>query len=74
MKSLLEGKKGRFEKIVGLSYDNKKIKQRLLELGFTPRQNIRLVRRSLLGETVLVEIRGYTLSLRKEIAKGILVD
>ena len=45
-----------------------KIKRRLLELGFTKGQKIKLLRKSLLGKAYLIEIRGYTLTLKKQIA------
>lgn len=51
-----------------------KIKRRLLELGFTSGQNIKLARKSLFGETFLVEIRGYCLSIRKSVAEYIFVE
>lgn len=45
-----------------------KIKRRLLELGFTKGKKIKLLRKSLLGKAYLIEIRGYTLTLKKQIA------
>lgn len=51
-----------------------KIKRRLLELGFTSGANIKLARKSLLGDTFLVEIRGCCMSLRKNLAEFILVE
>ncbi len=50
-----------------------KIKRRLCELGFTEGQEVRLVRKSLLGKAYLVEILGYTLSLRSDIVKAVLI-
>ncbi len=50
-----------------------KIKRRLLDLGFTSGQKVRAVRKSLLGKAFLVEIRGYTLSLRSSVAENIFI-
>jgi len=44
-----------------------KIKRRLLELGFTRGVKARVVRKSLLGNAYMIELRGYTLTLRKDI-------
>lgn len=51
-----------------------KIKRRILELGFTRGQKIKIVRKSLLGKAFLVELRGFTLTIRKDIAGIILVE
>lgn len=51
-----------------------KIKRRLLELGFTSGQKVKVVRKSLLGETYLIELRGYSISMRKELAKYLIVE
>ena len=48
-----------------------KIKRRLLELGFTPGVKVKLVRKSLIGQAYLIEIRGFLLSVRKNIASFI---
>lgn len=46
---------------------------RLLEMGFTTGTSLRLVGRSPLGETLLVDIRRRTLMLRKDEADAITV-
>ncbi len=69
MKNLGQAEKGRFFEICGISKSASiKIKRRLLELGLTEGQKVRVCRRSLLGKVLLIEIRGYTLSLRRDIA------
>lgn len=50
-----------------------RIRRRMCELGFIAGQKVRLVRCSLLKRAFLVELRGYTLSLRKSIVDGLLV-
>ena len=48
-----------------------KIKRRLLDLGFIEGINIKLLRKSILSKVLLIEIRGYTLSLQRKIAEYI---
>lgn len=50
-----------------------KTKRRMLELGFVNGKKVVLLQKSILGEVILVEINGYLLSLRVEIAKHIQV-
>ncbi len=51
-----------------------KIFRRLFDLGFTCGQRVKLVRKSLLGKACLIEIRGFTLSLRSDIAEFVLLN
>lgn len=57
--------------IKGLSLS---ITRRLYELGLLSGQKLKFARRSLLGRAFLIEIRGYTLSLRSNIASSIFVE
>ena len=45
------------------------IKRRMLELGFVSGVKVRLLQLSFLNDVMLVELNGYTLSLRKNIAQ-----
>lgn len=57
-----------------LFYDEnieKNIKRRLLELGFITGQKIKLLQTSFLGDVLLLEINGYLISLRNNIANKI---
>lgn len=75
MENLLNGKLGTFYKIHKISYSvGDKVKRRLLDLGFTKGEKIRVVGKSLLKKAYLIEIRGYTLTLKKDIVSCILVD
>ena len=51
-----------------------KIKRRLLDLGFTKGVKIRVLKKSLLKEDILIEIRNFTLTIRRDIAQYILVS
>ncbi len=74
MKNLLEIKLGTYAYIDGISnLASTKIKRRLLDLGFTKGQKVRCVHKSMLGKDFLLELRHFTLSLRGEIVKYILV-
>ena len=74
MKNLEQARVGNFEKVQGVApLAPIKIKRRLLELGFTKGQSVKVVRKSLIGKTFLVELRGYTLTLRQDVAKLILI-
>ena len=50
-----------------------RVRRRMCELGFIAGQKVRVVRQSLLKQAFLVELRGYTLSLRKSIVERLLV-
>lgn len=74
MEKLTSIKKGKYSQIEKISDDAPlRIKRRLLELGFTKGEKARVVRKSLLSHAYLVEIRGYTLSVRKDIAGYVIV-
>jgi len=44
-----------------------KILRRLCDLGLIKGEKLRLVRESLFGKVILIEIGGYTLSIQKKI-------
>lgn len=60
----------KISKILG---DNFALKRRLMELGFIAGRNVCIVRKSLIKKTVLVQIEGYLLSLRCQVANMIVV-
>lgn len=75
MKKLTEIKNGGYHKLVVV--DKKaplKVRRRLAELGFTSGQLLKIERKSLLGETYLIEVRGSFLSVRKDLAKFLIVE
>lgn len=47
------------------------IGERLLEMGLTPGTSICVVRRGLFGDPMVVQVRGYLLSLRNKQAQQI---
>ena len=49
-----------------------KVKRRALELGFTICQEVRLEKKSMLSDVLLFNLRGYLISLRRDIASFIM--
>lgn len=75
MKDLIATKLGHFATICGFADSTPiKIKRRLLDLGFTKGQKIKVVRKSTLGKDYMVELRYFTLTLRGDILRYILVE
>ena len=75
MESLEKAKIGVYFKIVGFFESIPlKIKRRLLELGLTKGQKVRVVRKSLLAKAYLIEVRGYTLSIRKSLTSFVRIE
>ncbi|MGQ4834459.1 MAG: FeoA family protein [Candidatus Asgardarchaeia archaeon] len=64
------GEKGRIVKIHG----DKALKKKLLDMGLTPRAEIRVLRTAPLKDPIDFEIKGYQLSLRKIEADNVLVE
>lgn len=50
-----------------------KILRRLCDLGLTVGQTVKVSSRSLLKKALLIEVRGYLLSLKSDIAKGVIL-
>ena len=75
MKNLLEAGEKRYFTIAGFDKNIAlKVKRRLLELGFTRGQKIKIINKSLLKRTYLIELRSVLLTLRYDILKYILVE
>lgn len=45
---------------------NGTLRRRLLELGLVPGVSVKLLRRAPLGDPLVVQVRGYDLSLRRD--------
>jgi len=50
------------------------IRERLAELGLTPGQTVRMLRRAPLGDPLEVLVRGYRLAVRRDEAAAIEVE
>jgi len=65
---LEKGQKGRVSTVAGPN------RCRLLELGFTRGTEVEVARRAAFGGPLLIQLRSYRLSLRRDEAEGILVE
>ena len=75
MLNVLSVKTGEQREVKEISSDAPfKIKRRLLELGFTKKTKVKVHRKSLLGQAYMVELRGFILSMKKDILRFILVE
>lgn len=72
LKQLSELKLG--QKAVIDSFTDKNMALKLLEMGCTPGEVIRLDRIAPLGDPIAISVSGYLLSLRKDEAASILVS
>ncbi len=68
--NLKVGQQGKIMKIGGQGA----IRRRLLDLGLTPNTIIKIAKIAPLGDPILVNLRGYHLTLRKEEARHIHVE
>ena len=74
MKTLDRAKKGEVCKIVGFNGQFDRILRRFLELGFSRGEKVKIVSTSLQNKVVLIEIRGYVLSVRKNLLDRVVVE
>lgn len=65
MQAINELKVGDQAKILGYNACDKAYRQKLLVMGLTPGQVIKLVRIAPLGDPIQIMLRGFVLSLRK---------
>lgn len=61
---------GEFGHVLGLDPDSE-LRAHLLELGFTPNVEVRVLRVAPLGDPMTVRLRGYQLSLRRSEAEAV---
>lgn len=72
--TLNECKKNKQYKISGFDGEIDGVLRRFLELGFAVGQRVKIVSTSLQKKVFLIEIRGYTLSVRTNLLKKIFVE
>ncbi len=68
---IIPGNKAKIKQLTG---NNKKIRQRMMEMGLIPGTVVEVERLAPLGDPLEIRIQDYHLSLRKEEAEIILVD
>ena len=60
--------------ITGFQQGNPVLQERLMELGIVPGTRVLLKRFAPLGDPLEISVRGYSLAIRKEDARQILVQ
>ncbi|HFD12156.1 MAG TPA: ferrous iron transport protein A [Crenotrichaceae bacterium] len=71
LKDIDIGQKGR---IIGFTEGDKAYRKRLLAMGLTPGVEFTMIRSAPLGDPVEIEIRDYSLSLRKAEAESLMIE
>ena len=71
--TLAEMKKGEFAEIAGYALGNARYRAKLLALGLTRGQQLKVINVAPLGDPFEIAVRGYHLSLRKDEAAVIKV-
>ncbi len=67
LKDFAVGESGRVTKVAGEGA----VRRRLLDMGVTPGARVTLKKKAPLGDPVEIELRGYSLSLRKSEAAAV---
>lgn len=74
MTSLSDLQVGDAARILGFGDGSASYRRKLLSMGITPGVQISLTRLAPMGDPVEIRLRGFSLSLRKDEAKGLLVE
>lgn len=72
--SLGEMAVGETGKVAGFREGNKTYRKKLLAMGLTPGTTFRVTRYAPMGDPVEINVRGFSLSLRKDEAETLLVE
>ncbi|AWD23197.1 FeoA family protein [Pseudogemmobacter blasticus] len=65
---------GATARVTGYAPGGAAYRQKLLSMGLTPGVTLRVLRVAPLGDPVVIELRGYQLSLRKAEAAALIVE
>jgi ferrous iron transport protein A len=71
LKTLIVGDRA---KVIGFNKTGKAYRKRLLAMGLTPGTEFNVTRYAPLGDPVEIKIRGFSLTLRKNEAKVLLIE
>lgn len=71
LKQLAAGDSGR---VLGFREGSRAYRRKLLSLGLTPGTAITVTRYAPMGDPVEIQVRGFSLSLRKDEAESLLVE
>nr|VFK39403.1 MAG: ferrous iron transport protein A [Candidatus Kentron sp. SD]VFK41048.1 MAG: ferrous iron transport protein A [Candidatus Kentron sp. SD]VFK77928.1 MAG: ferrous iron transport protein A [Candidatus Kentron sp. SD] len=61
-------------RVIGYEKDAKTYRRRLMAMGLTRSAEFKVVRRAPLGDPMEINVRGYSLSLRRNEASAILIQ
>lgn len=61
-------------RVVGYEKDKSSYRKRLMAMGLTPNTEFKVIRCAPLGDPMEINVRGYSLSLRKHEAAAVLVQ
>lgn len=64
------GKNGRIKSVGGIGA----LRRRLLDMGLTPKTSIKVIKTAPMGDPLVLYLRGYELTLRKEDAKYVQME
>ncbi|MDT8853568.1 FeoA family protein [Paracoccaceae bacterium Fryx2] len=65
---------GGFARVAGYAPGGQGYRQKLLSMGLTPGTRLRLVGVAPLGDPIMIEVRGFRLSLRKAEAEALEIE
>ncbi|SNX73896.1 ferrous iron transport protein A [Cereibacter ovatus] len=65
---------GRSARVSGYAPGGAAYRQKLLSMGLTPGTTLKIVRVAPMGDPVVIEVRGYQLSLRKAEAEALTIE
>lgn len=74
MKTLDKAKKGERLKVVDFVGQEDRVFRRFVELGFSKGEFVKILHSSLANKVVLIEIRGYVLSVRRGLLERVVVQ
>lgn len=72
--SIQNMKIGESGRIIGFGTTAKSYRKKLLAMGLTPGVEFQVSRYAPMGDPIEIKIRGFSLSLRKEEAAGLLIE
>lgn len=73
-KNISSLKVGEKAKVTGFEKGNKLYRQKLLSMGLTPGIEFTVTRLAPMGDPIEINIRGFSLSLRKDEAATVLIE
>ncbi|MDY6322188.1 MAG: FeoA family protein [Succinivibrio sp.] len=74
MRTLDSLKSGESAEVTAVRGEGTSLRRRLLDMGITPKTKITLVREAPLGDPIELNVRGYSLTVRKSDARLIEVQ